>query len=90
MQLLFNLIAVATIITLAMFCVQINREKNIMITELIRKFGRNKNKSKPKVILEAKPVPEPSLPTTPEVPPAPDQDIRRFVARRIDRWTAKA
>jgi hypothetical protein len=89
-QLMFNLLAIVAITSLALFCILLNRDKNKLITGLKQRLSQKGKQPKRPVILEAKPVPEPSPTATPEAPPATEQDIRQFVARRIDDWTARS
>jgi hypothetical protein len=89
LQLAFNLISITAITSLALFCVLLNRDKNKLITELHRQ--RNQDRRQPSVNgLKEEAVREASRPAAREANPAVDQDIRQFVARRIDGWIARS
>jgi hypothetical protein len=89
LQLAFNLISITAITSLALFCVLLQRDKNKLISELHRQ--RNQDRKQPSVNrLKEEPVREASGPAAREANPAMDQDIRQFVARRIDGWIARS
>jgi hypothetical protein len=101
LQLWFNLIAITAITSLALFCFLLKRDKDRLTTELhqLRSQGRKppsvstlREKQSPK--LESTPKPQPAAgrvrPPGPDASPTSHQDIREFVARRVDGWIARS
>jgi hypothetical protein len=79
LQLIFNVIAITAVTSLALICSLLKRDKDHLATELNRR--RIQRATAPAM----QPARAPSASAAP-VAAAMDQDIRQFVARRAQSW----
>lgn len=94
-QLLFNVIAITAITSLALFCVLLKRDKNKLISELNLRSYQERNQPGVSTLKEGPPPnlespPEPARAAASDASAAANQDIREYVARRVDSWIARS
>jgi hypothetical protein len=80
-QLIFNVIAITAITSLAVMCALLKRDKDNLAAEINRRSHGSLNQSEAPAAL---PQPTPRV----SVPPSTQQDIRQFVAHRAQVWMA--
>jgi len=81
LQLIFNVIAITAITSLAVMCALLKRDKDKLATEINLRRNRSLHSSKTPA---APPQPTPGV----SVPSGAQQDIRQFVAHRAQSWMA--
>ncbi len=81
LQLIFNVVAITAITSLAVMCALLKRDKDKLAAEISVRTNRSLNQSQAPA---ATPQPAPRVP----VPSSTQQDIRQFVAHRAQGWMA--
>lgn len=81
LQLIFNVIAITTITSLAVMCALLKRDKDKLATEINLRRNQSLNQSKTPATTP-QPAPRASEPS------GTQQDIRQFVAHRAQGWMA--
>jgi len=88
-ELVFNLIAITAITSLALFCILLKRDKDKLIAELI--LWRNELRTRSSLrSLKVESQRDESPPPSPDADPAGHQDIRQYVARRVQSWISRS
>jgi hypothetical protein len=88
-ELVFNLIAITAITSLALFCVLLKRDKDKLTAELI--LWRNELRTRSSLqSLQDESQRDDSPAAAPDTHPAAHQDIRQFVARRVQGWITRS
>jgi hypothetical protein len=81
LQLIFNVVAITAITSLAVMCALLKRDKDKLVAKINLHSNRSLNQSK------APAMPSQPTPRVP-APSSTQQDIRQFVAHRAQGWMA--
>jgi hypothetical protein len=87
-ELVFNLIAITAITSLALFCVLLKRDKDKLTAELI--LWRNELRTRSSLQSLQDESQRDDCPATTDAHPAAHQDIRQFVALRVQGWITRS